>query len=134
MWADWRCIEQVPVKNKRMLRVRRAHPLVVTPTSQLKATRTPTRSIPRATTPNEWWGLEMTKVLVEGCGGVSSVLGWAWDPKKLVGYSAGSPCTARPWLTALALAVNRQCPAGARGQGVGVLRDHGSQPTSLAFR
>jgi putative transposase len=32
------------------------------------------------------------------------------------------------------MAVNRQCPAGARGQGVSLMRDNGGQPTALAFR
>jgi putative transposase len=31
------------------------------------------------------------------------------------------------------MAVNRQFPEGARGTGVAVMRDHGCQPTSLAF-
>jgi putative transposase len=30
------------------------------------------------------------------------------------------------------MAVNRQCPHGARGQGVSLMRDHGCQPTSTA--
>ena len=50
-----------------------------------------------------------------------------------MGYYAGSPCTARHWLTALDMAVNRQCPDGVRGQSLGLMSDHGSQPTSLAF-
>ena len=47
-----------------------------------------------------------------------------------MGDDAGRPCTAKPWLTALDLAVNRQCPAGGRGHSVGVRRDHGRQPPS----
>jgi putative transposase len=31
------------------------------------------------------------------------------------------------------MAVTRQFPAGARGQGVALMRDHGCQPTSTAF-
>jgi putative transposase len=50
-----------------------------------------------------------------------------------VGDDAGSPCTAKQWLTALDMAVNRQCPAGGRGQSVGLMRDHGRQPTSVVF-
>ena len=50
-----------------------------------------------------------------------------------MGYYAGSPCTARHWLTALDMAVNRQFPDGVRGQSLGLMSDNGSQPTSLAF-
>jgi hypothetical protein len=31
------------------------------------------------------------------------------------------------------MAVNRQCPNGARGQGMSLMSDHGCQPTSLAL-
>jgi putative transposase len=46
---------------------------------------------------------------------------------------AGRPCTARPWLPALEMAVNRQLPAGVRDQSVSLRSDHGCQPTALAF-
>ena len=68
IWASWRVVEPVPVNQKRMLRWRRAHHLVVMPNSKLKAKRTPTRSTPRPTTPHAWWGIDMTKVMVEGVG------------------------------------------------------------------
>jgi putative transposase len=60
---------------------------------------------------------------------------WCWigNPKKIVGYDAGTPCTARHWLTALDMAVNRQCPQGARDQGVALMRAHGGQPTAITF-
>lgn len=50
-----------------------------------------------------------------------------------MGDDAGSPCTAKQWLTALDMAVNRQFPDGVRGQSVGLRSDHGSQPTALVF-
>jgi transposase InsO family protein len=50
-----------------------------------------------------------------------------------VGDEAGSPCTATQGVTALDMAVNRQCPAGGRGQRVGLLRDHGSPPPAVGF-
>lgn len=48
-----------------------------------------------------------------------------------MGDDAGRPCTAQQWLTALDMAVNRQCPAGGRGHSVGLMRDPGRQPTSV---
>jgi putative transposase len=75
----------------------------------------------------------MTKVMVEGVGWVSIVLVLDWYTKKIVGYYAGRPCTARHWLEALDRAVNRQFPDGTRGQGVSLMRDNGCQPTALAF-
>jgi putative transposase len=133
IWAYLRFVEQVPVNKKRVLRWLREHHLLVTPNSKLKAKRTPTRSKPRPTMPHEWWGIEMTKVLVEGFGWVYIVLVLDWYTKKIVGYYAGNPCTARHWLTALDMAVNRQFPDGVRGQSLGLMSDNGSQPTSLVF-
>jgi putative transposase len=43
------------------------------------------------------------------------------------------PCTARHWLAALDMAVNHEFPTGARDQGVSLMSDNGSQPTSMAF-
>jgi putative transposase len=133
IWAYWRDVEQRTVNKKRMLRLRRAHQLWVTPNVRLQAKRTPTGSKPRPTQPNEWWGIDMTKVLVEGFGWVYIVLGLDWYTKKIVGYDAGTPCTARHWLTALDMAVQGQFPPGARGQDVSLMSDHGCQPTSRAF-
>lgn len=77
--------------------------------------------------------MEMTTVLVEGFGWVYIVIVLDWYMKKSVGYDAGTPCTARPWLTALDMAVQGQCPDGARGHDVALMRDNGCQPTSTAF-
>jgi putative transposase len=111
----------------------REHHLLVKPHRKLKATRTPSRSKPRPTKPQEWWGIDMTKVMVEGFGWVYIVLVLDWYTKKIVGYYAGTPCTAKHWLEALDMAVNRQFPDGTRGQGVSLMSDNGGQPTSLAF-
>jgi putative transposase len=128
-----RFVEQVPVNKKRVLRLLREHHLLVPPNSKLQAKRTPTRSKPRPTMPKEWWGIDMTKVLIEGFGWVYIVLVLDWYTKKIVGYYAGSPCTAGHWLTVLDVAVNRQFPDGVRGQSLGLMSDNGSQPTSLVF-
>lgn len=50
-----------------------------------------------------------------------------------MGYHAGLQCTAKHWLEALDTAVNRQFPAGVRGQGLALMSDNGCQPTSLVF-
>jgi transposase InsO family protein len=133
IWAYLRFVEQQPVNKKRGLRLMREHQLLVRPTRQLKAKRTPARSKPRPTKPHEWWGIDMTKVMVEGFGWVYIVIVLDWYTKKIVGYYAGMPCTARHWAEALDLAVNGQVPDGAQGQGVSLMSDNGCQPTSLAF-
>ena len=57
----------------------------------------------------------------------------AWYPKQLVGYDAGMPCRAKHGLAALDRAVKRQCPDGARGQGVSFRSANGCQPTATIF-
>jgi putative transposase len=98
----------------------------------LQAKRTASGSTPQPTKPLEWWGTDMTKIVVEGFGWMSIVLVLDGYTKKIVGDDAGSPCPAKPWLAALDMAVNRQCSDGARGQGLCLMSDNGSQPTSLA--
>jgi putative transposase len=132
-WADLRVVEQLPVHKKRRLRLRPAPHLLGTPQQRLNAQRTPMRSTPKPTRPPAWWGIDMTKGRVQDVGWVYSVVVLAWSTKRVVGYHADLRSTARHWLAALDLAVNRQCPHGVRGHGLSLMRDHGGQPTSVAF-
>jgi putative transposase len=121
------------VNKKRILRLMREHHLIVPANLRLKAKRTPSQGKPRPTKPDEWWGMDMTKVLVEGFGWVYVVLVLDWYTNKMVGHYAGIPCTARQWLAALDMAVNRQFPGGVREQGLARMCDTGCQPTAGAF-
>lgn len=132
-WAYLRFVEQQPVNKTRIVRWLRAPHLLVQPNMKLPAKRTPTGRQPRPTKPNEWWGIAMTKVFVEGLGWGYLVVVLDWYTNMLVGYDAGTPCQAQHGLSALDLAVNRQFPAGARGQGLALRSDNGCQPTSTAF-
>jgi putative transposase len=67
----------------------REHNVLVTPNLRLKAKPTPTRSKLKPTEPDEWWGIDMTKVLVEGLGWVYFVVVLDWYTKKIVGYEVG---------------------------------------------
>jgi putative transposase len=132
IWAYLRCIEPPTVKKKRIGRLMREHDLLGPPNGRLQAKRTPTRSQPKPTKPNEWGGIDMTQVLVEGCGWVDLVVGLDGDTTKIVGYEVGLQSTTQQWLAALDRAVNRPFPAGARGQGLSLMRANGGQPTSMA--
>jgi putative transposase len=68
LWASLRFVEQVPVHQKRMLRLMREHHLLVPPHLRLKAQRTPPGSKPQPTKPDEWWGIDMTTVMRAGFG------------------------------------------------------------------
>ena len=132
IWAYRHFVEQPPINNKRVWRLMREQLLLVQPNVRLQAKRTPTRRKPRPTKPDEWWGIDMTKVLVEGCGWVDIVVVLDWYTKKSVGYEADRRCTTPQWWVALDMAANRQFPEGARGRGWYLMSDHGCQPTSVA--
>jgi putative transposase len=133
IWAYLRFVEKHTVNQKRILRLMREHHLLVPPNLRLKAKRTPMGRKPRPSKPNEWWGIDMTKVLVQGAGWVYIVVVLDWYTKAIVGYYAGIQCQSRDWLAALDRAVNGQFPDGTRGQGLSLMSDNGCQPTSLAF-
>lgn len=131
IWAHRRFIDGLLINKKRVLRLMRAPALLVQPNHRLKATRTPGRSTSRPTAPQQWWGIDMTKVLVEPVGWVYLVLDWY--TKKIVGHYAGLQAKSTHWLLALEQAVQRQFPAGVQGQGLSLMSDKGCQPTSVAF-
>ena len=133
IWAYLHFVEQRPVNKKRILRLMREHQLLVQPNLRLKAKRTPAGRKPKPTKPNEWWGIDMTKIRVQSFGWVYIVVVLDWYTKAIVGYHAGSQSTARHWLEALDMAVNRQFPEGVWEKGVSLMSDNGCQPTSTAF-
>jgi len=132
-WAHLRYVDQLPVNKKRVLRLLRQHALLVTPNRRLKACRTPTTRKPRPTRPNEWWGIDMTKVVVDSFGWVYVVVVLDWYTKKFVGYHIGLQATTTHWLAALDMAVNRQFPMGIEGHPLHLMSDNGCQPTSVRF-
>lgn len=133
IWAQLRFVDGLLINKKRVLRLMRTSGLLVKPNVRLKATRTPSRSKPRPTAPHQWWGIDMTKVLVEPVGWVYLVLVLDWYTKKIVGHSAGLHAKTAHWLLALEQAVQRQFPEGVQGQGLSLMSDNGCQPTSMAF-
>jgi transposase InsO family protein len=133
IWAHLKYVDGLAVNRKRVFRLMQKHELVVKPGIRLKAVRTPQRSKPRPSRPRQWWGIDMTKVMVEGFGWMYIVVVLDWYTKKIVGYYAGIQCRSCHWLEALDDAVNREFPDGVMGSGLSLMSDNGSQPTSVAF-
>ena len=65
------------------------------PNLKLRARRKPNTRKPRPTRPNEWWGIDMTKVMIEGFGWVYLVVVLDSHSKKVI---AGSCPPAGPRL------------------------------------
>ena len=133
IWAHLRYVDGLVVNQKRVYNVMKVADLLVKPNLKLRARRKVDTKKPRPTRPNEWWGIDMTKVMIEGFGWVYLVVVLDWHSKKVVGHYAGLQARAWHWLVALNRAVNRQFPHGIEGQSLNLMADNGCQPTSLAF-
>ena len=133
IWAHLRYVDGLMVNQKRVDGLMKAADLLVRPNPKLRAKRKADTRKPRPTRPNEWWGIDMTKVMIEGFGWVYLVVVLDWHSKKLVGHYTGLRARAWHWLVALNRAVNRQFPHWIEGQGLNLMADNGCQPTSLAF-
>lgn len=133
IWAHLRYVDSLVVNQKRVYALMKANDLLVKPNARLRAKRKADTKKPRSARPNEWWGIDMTKVMIEGFGWVYLVVVLDWHTKKVVGHYAGLQARAWHWLVALNRAVNRQFPGGIEGQSLHLMADNGCQPTALAF-
>ena len=133
MWAYLKYVNGLEIIKKRALRLMQRHDLLFKADTKLKARRTPERNKPRPERPNQWWGIDMTKVIVNGFGWMYIAVVLDWYTKKIVGYYAGLQCRSKHWLEALDDAVNQQFPDGVREYYLCLMSDNGSQPTSVRF-
>jgi putative transposase len=130
-WAHLRYVDKLDINKKRVYRLLQLHRLLATQTKH-DVPRRATRSKPRPEGVNQWWGIDMTKVMTEG-GWAYIVLVLDWYSKKVVGHHCGSTATSREWLTALDRGLNGQFPDGVRERNLHLMSDNGSQPTSERF-
>lgn len=134
VWASLKYVRGLVINQKRVYRLLRENGLLVQGNERLKARRESYPGKPKADKPNQWWGIDMTKVLTHE--------GWAyvvivndWFTKKLLGSYVGTQSRAGEWLSALNEAVCRQFPGGVREAQpeLHLMSDNGSQPTSRRF-
>ncbi len=135
VWAYLKFRENITVNKKRIYRLMKENNLLVKPNWRLKATRNNHRSKPRAARTNQFWGIDMTKIMVPSWGWMYFTVVIDWYTKKIVGYDLSPQSKAIDWLNALDMAVNRQFPDGVRNktEPLHLISDNGSQPTSERF-
>jgi hypothetical protein len=121
IWAYLRYLDGLVVNQKRVYGVMKANDLLVKPNLKLRARRKADTTKPKPIRPNQWWGIDMTKVMIEGFGWVYLVVVLDWHTKKVVGHYAGLQARAWHWLVALNRAVNRQFPDGVSDQGLNLM-------------
>ena len=131
IWANLRYGHGIEVNQKRVSRIMKLYGLGVDK-KQYKARRKADTIKPRSVRPNQWWGIDMTKVMTDG-GWVYIVVVIDWFTKRLVGYKADYQSKSSHWLNALDMAVQAVFPDGVKGQGLNIMSDNGSQPTSVKF-
>jgi len=137
IWAYLKYRQGLNVNKKRIYRLMKDNSLLVVPNTKLKALRAkyPNRSKPKAERPNQYWGIDMTKVLIQSFGWLYLVVILDWFSKKIIGYSLKMRSRTNDWLEALNSAINNQFPQGilSKSQELSLISDNGSQPTSTKF-
>jgi putative transposase len=95
----------------------------------------PWKRKPVAKRSNQYWGTDMTKFLISGVGWVSLVIVEDWFHRQAMGHAIGLRGDTTLWLEALNEAVQTVFPQrGSRGEGVDLISNNGSQPTSRRYR
>lgn len=136
IWSYLKYRQGIPVNKKRIYRLMNEENLLVTPEVRRKAKRGPMRPKPRAQRPNQYWGIDMTKIRMSTWGWIYLTVVLDWHTKEIVGYSLGLQSKTDDWLDALNMAVNNRFPYGIREQmkeQLFLISDNGCQPTSQRF-
>lgn len=137
IWAYLKYRLGININKKRIYRIMKEQNLLVQKNQRLKAKRDnqSNRSKPKATRPHEFWGTDMTKIMLESFGWLYLVIVLDWYTKKIIGYSLSTHSRANDWLNALNQASNNQFPNGilSKKQDLYLISDNGSQPTSHKF-
>lgn len=109
--------------------------MLVNKNTKLKAKRYSNKPKPIASKPNQFWGIDMTKIMISPFGWLYLVVVIDWFTKEIVGYSINSQSKTDDWLDAINSAVNNRFPDGIKYQNINLklISDNGSQPTSTKF-
>lgn len=137
IWSYLKYRQGIPVNKKRVYLLMKEHQMLVTKLVRLRARRGPLRPKPQADRPNQFWGIDMTKIKLHGWGWLYLCVVLDWHSKEIVGYSLNLQSKTDHWLDALSMAVNNRFPSGIREslkeQKLFLISDNGCQPTSQRF-
>lgn len=136
IWSYLKYRQGIAVNKKRIYRLMKEQNLIVTPLVRLKAKRGPMRPKPVAERPNQFWGIDMTKIRMTSWGWLYLTVVLDWHTKEIVGYSLGLQSKTNDWLNALEMALNCRFPEGIKDslkEQLFLISDNGCQPTSQRF-
>lgn len=135
VWAYIRYRDNTVVGKNRIYRLMKENDYLVSKNTRLKAKRTSSRPKPRASIPNQYWGIDMTKLKIVGWGWIYIHVVLDWYTKEIIGSHVSLTSKTEDWKYALNQAVNTRFPMGildASSQ-PSLISDNGCQPTSIAF-
>ena len=121
--------------KNRVYRLMKEHQLLVPKNHRLRAKQSSTRPKPKATQPNQYWGMDMTKIKLNGWGWVYVHVVLDWCTKEIIGTSVSYTSKTSDWLDALNNAVCQRFPNGIHldSKKPSLITDNGCQPTSTPF-
>jgi transposase InsO family protein len=137
VWAYLKYRQKHGFAINRIHRIMKEHALLVTPNQRLRARRGPLRHKPRASRPNQFWGIDMTKIKLAPWGWLYLTIVLDWHTKEIIGYSLSIQSKTDDWLAAVEMAVQHRFPQGIRAhrqeKSLFLISDNGCQPTSQRF-
>ena len=136
IWAYLKYRQGVLVNKKRVYRLMKEQNLMVTPEIRRKAKRGPIKPKPVAQRPDQFWGIDMTKIRMSTWGWLYLTIVLDWYSKEIIGYSLSLQSKTDDWINALGKAVNYRFPNGIRDSlkdRLFLISDNGCQPTSQRF-
>ena len=103
VWAYLKYREGLNINKKRIYRLMKKEKLLVTKDTKLKAKRAkfPYKPKPKAIKPNQIWGIDMTKILIQNAGWMYLHVVLDWFTKKIAGFSLSFTSKTGDWLNAL---------------------------------
>ncbi len=132
MTAWLRLREGYSVNHKRIQKLMRENGLSVDQTRH-KTLRKSQRAKPKATRPRQYRGTDMTKFLLGSLGWCYPIIVVDWFTKEIVGWHLSLRARTLEWKEALERGLFEHFPWGVREQGLNLVSDNGSQPTSVSF-
>ena len=86
IWAYLRFRKALKISQKKIYNLLKEHNLVVSQRPK-RAKRKVNRAKPKPNRPRQYWGIDMTKFMIQGLGWCYLVIVLDWFTKKIVGYS-----------------------------------------------
>ncbi len=137
VWAYLNNRKHYKIGKNCVQRLMQENDLTVKPNDRLKAKRGNLRRKPRASRPNQFWGIDMTKIKLATWGWFYLTIVLDWYTKEIIGYSLNIQSKTDDWLDALEMAINNRFPNGIKDtlhHDLHLISDNGCQPTSGRFR